>query len=80
MQISDFGLSVKVGQSKERGTLKYCAPEVLQGHESSYASDVYSFGIILWELYTAKSPYIGLDENEIIMQKVGQTYVPIRLP
>lgn len=35
----------------------WCAPEVLQGGEGSRAADVYSFGIVLWEMLTWELPY-----------------------
>ncbi len=34
-----------------KGTPLYITPEVLQTGKSSLASDIYSFGILLWELY-----------------------------
>ncbi|RHZ88838.1 hypothetical protein Glove_21g191 [Diversispora epigaea] len=62
--ISDFGLSKIVGQSFENsnrgnifGVLPYIAPEVLCGKEYTKAADVYSFGIIAYELITGFAPY-----------------------
>jgi serine/threonine protein kinase len=51
--ISDFGLSRRVDQSINSndvyGVIPYMAPEVLRGKPYTKASDIYSFGIIMWE-------------------------------
>jgi serine/threonine protein kinase len=48
--IADFGLSCPANKplSNSRGT--YMAPEVLRGESRTYASDIYAFGILMWEL------------------------------
>jgi len=43
----------------KRMTTPWSAPEVLLGETASPRSDVYSFGIICWELMTRKVPYEG---------------------
>jgi len=54
--ISDFGVSRFVVEfnlgtlAKMRGTYAYCAPEVYFGEQATTKADVYSIGIILWEL------------------------------
>ncbi|CAI2178749.1 11656_t:CDS:10, partial [Funneliformis geosporum] len=54
MYISDFGLSRpadKPNKSNEvYGVLPYIAPEVLRGKPYTIAADIYSFGIIMWEM------------------------------
>ena len=35
------------------------APEILRGEAYSEPADVYSFGVILWELLTGEIPYAG---------------------
>ena len=52
-KLCDFGLSVvnsKIKRMKNQqiGDVAYNAPEVLRGEEYKNASDVYSFGMILW--------------------------------
>src|SRR5262245_25672679 len=50
-KVLDFGLSVDMGQaSGVVGTLAYMAPEVLNGEPASTASDLYSIGVIAYEL------------------------------
>ncbi len=43
------------------GTVTHCAPEALAGSGAlSTAVDVYSFGIVMWELISAAPLYLGL--------------------
>ncbi|CAI2165734.1 3941_t:CDS:1 [Funneliformis geosporum] len=39
------------------GVIPYTAPEVLQGKHYTKASDIYSFGMIMWELMTGREPF-----------------------
>ena len=42
------------------------APEILKGEKYECESDVYSFGILLWEMLTGQIPYKNLTTSEII--------------
>ena len=46
------------------------APEIIRGEEYTKAADVYSYGMILWELSSGKFPFENLSKKEII-SKVG---------
>ena len=48
------------------GTACWMAPEVLKHARSSKYSDVYGFGIVLWELATRREVYEGLESTQII--------------
>lgn len=39
------------------GTLVYMAPEVLSNEKYSEKADIYSFGVVLWEIFTGNNPY-----------------------
>jgi serine/threonine-protein kinase len=41
------------------GTLPYMSPELLRGERASSASDVFSFGSVLYELFTGRHPFAG---------------------
>jgi len=65
-KVADFGLSQKksVGAT---GTPLWMAPELLRGEsQNNAASDVYSFGIILYEVFSRKDPYEGEDHREVL--------------
>ena len=46
------------------------APEVLRNQEYDESADVYSFGIVLWELYTQKDPFTGIESFSGMMNSV----------
>jgi serine/threonine protein kinase len=48
------------------GTITHTAPEVLIGEKCSKSSDVYSLGVILWEIETEIKPWGGLAQFQII--------------
>ncbi|XP_040946005.1 serine/threonine-protein kinase PAK 3 isoform X1 [Gossypium hirsutum] len=71
VKVGDFGLSrlkhatfltTKTG----KGTPHWMAPEVLRNEPSDEKSDIYSFGVILWELATGKIPWENLNSIQVI--------------
>lgn len=62
----DLGLAIRAGQSDRLvGTLQYMAPEVIQGGSASYASDWYSFGVMIFEVLTNTFPPIHIEPSQI---------------
>jgi serine/threonine protein kinase len=59
--IGDLGLCGPLNkvnnESKIFGVMPYIAPEVIQGLGNTKATDIYSFGIIMWEILTCERPY-----------------------
>ena len=51
----------KFQQQQRVGTVSYCSPEILQGDVPSTKSDVYSYGITLWQLEHNQIPFSDLD-------------------
>ncbi|CAN1329685.1 Probable serine/threonine-protein kinase SIS8 [Linum perenne] len=81
-KIGDLGLS-KVKQQTlvsggVRGTLPWMAPELLSGknHMVTEKIDVYSFGIVMWELLTGEEPYADMHCASIIGGIVNNTLRP----
>lgn len=58
LRLVDFGLSLEGSQADDMsGTLAYMPPEVLRGEALSPASDLYSVGVIAYELLTGDIPF-----------------------
>src|SRR5207302_5686652 len=70
--ITDLGLSKLINSQSEEGkifgVLPYMAPEVLQSQPYTQASDVYSFGIVAYELFANVYPYIDLDGVDLALK------------
>ncbi|KAG7559929.1 Protein kinase domain [Arabidopsis thaliana x Arabidopsis arenosa] len=81
-KVGDLGLSKVKCQTLisggVRGTLPWMAPELLNGISSlvSEKVDVFSFGIVLWELFTGEEPYTDLHYGAIIGGIVSNTLRP----
>jgi serine/threonine protein kinase len=74
VQLIDFGLARILensdpssnevyAMSGETGSLRYMAPEVAEDLPYNHKADVYSFGVILWELNSGKKPFEGLNRE-----------------
>ncbi|GAW82082.1 tyrosine kinase-like protein [Plasmodium gonderi] len=82
--ISDFGLSTHFSSNDSPtayaiyGNIFYAAPEVLKGEGFFKESDVWSFGVSLWEALTKKIAYDGLSASETFCKvSSGELILPI---
>jgi serine/threonine protein kinase len=60
LKLFDLGLAREIhtiGESDVAGTMNYIAPEILLRRKATLKSDIYSFGILLWELITLKRAF-----------------------
>ncbi|XP_039155547.1 uncharacterized protein LOC120286988 [Eucalyptus grandis] len=69
--VSDFGLSrlkskAYLTTKTRKGTPQWMAPEVLRNEASDEKSDVYSYGVVLWEIATQKIPWDNLNAAQVI--------------
>ncbi|XP_071725776.1 uncharacterized protein [Rutidosis leptorrhynchoides] len=81
-KVGDFGLS-KIKRNTlvsggVRGTLPWMAPELLNGGSNKVSEkvDVFSFGIVLWEILTREEPYANMHYGAIIGGIVNNTLRP----
>jgi len=82
-RVLDFGIAKAAGriqttrEGQIKGKLSYMAPEQLRGAAVSRASDVYSAGVMLWELVTGQRLYSGDNEGAIVAKVLaGQREAP----
>jgi len=70
-KIADFGLSRIREEGKTMtcvGSPLWAAPEVLRGEEFGLPSDIYSLGVVCWEILEWQEPYPGLSSNELMVK------------
>ncbi|GLC73785.1 hypothetical protein PLESTF_001420900 [Pleodorina starrii] len=87
-KLSDFGCARLLSeaelaaggikQSHPSGTLPYMAPELLTAEgRQGFHSDVYAFGVMMWELLSGSQPYRGVDAATLPILVVRQGLRPI---
>ncbi|KAG4135677.1 hypothetical protein ERO13_D08G231000v2 [Gossypium hirsutum] len=71
VKVCDFGLSrlkhnTFLSSKSTAGTPEWMAPEVLRNEPSNEKCDVYSFGVILWEIATLRLPWSGMNPMQVV--------------
>lgn len=83
MKISDFGTSREWNEISTKmsfaGTVAWMAPEVIKNEPCSEKVDIWSYGIVLWELLTCEIPYKEVDSSAIIWG-VGNNNLQLPIP
>lgn len=81
-KVADFGLSRAIAAGRSHlstqtyGTVTHMSPELLLKGRLGPKVDVYSFGIMMWEMVSGLSPYAGMTAGEVIQKVVVQQYRP----
>lgn len=88
-KVGDFGLTrissgaVAAQMTGQCGTFQYMAVEVLASKPYSEKADVFSFGVLLWELVARKLPYFGMQPMQVgiaVMHKGLRPTIPEKCP
>ncbi len=88
--ITDFGLARSItrpesssqspltGEMSVVGTVDYMSPEQLMGHEVTPTSDIYAFGVVLYEMMTGKRPHSAPNPVALLAKRVSEPPLPPR--
>ena len=82
-KIMDFGLAKLRGVTRltktgtTLGTLRYMSPEQIQGKEVDRRSDIFSFGVVLYEMVTGNLPFKGEYEAAVFYSILNETPDPL---
>ncbi|CAL1367605.1 unnamed protein product [Linum trigynum] len=87
VKVADFGISClesQCGSAKGfTGTYRWMAPEMIKEKHHTKKVDVYSFGIVLWELLTALTPFDNMTPEQAafaVCQKNARPPLPVTCP
>ena len=77
-KVTDFGIARTLDEDgltadgRVLGTTDYVSPEQALGHDVTGQSDIYSLGIVLWEMLTGEVPYRGENQVAVAMKHVRE--------
>jgi tRNA A-37 threonylcarbamoyl transferase component Bud32/tetratricopeptide (TPR) repeat protein len=87
LRVADFGLAKGIESATDSsltqtgyllGSPHYVAPEQAAGHEADFRSDIYSLGIVLFELITGRKPYDGQSAVAIVAKHLHEPLPNVR--
>ncbi|XKL60178.1 hypothetical protein PGB90_001194 [Kerria lacca] len=83
VKISDFGTCREWNEISTKmsfaGTVAWMAPEIIRNEPCSEKVDIWSYGVVLWELLTCEAPYKDVDSSAIIWG-VGSNSLHLPIP
>eukprot|EP00292_Cryptomonas_paramecium_P009045 CAMPEP_0113712618 /NCGR_PEP_ID=MMETSP0038_2-20120614/31495_1 /TAXON_ID=2898 /ORGANISM="Cryptomonas paramecium" /LENGTH=249 /DNA_ID=CAMNT_0000639171 /DNA_START=32 /DNA_END=778 /DNA_ORIENTATION=+ /assembly_acc=CAM_ASM_000170 len=82
IKLGDFGIAKVLDSTNgfaktSIGTPYYLSPEICEGRPYSFKSDVWSLGVVLYELCTLRCPFDAANLNALILKIVRNCYSPI---
>jgi tRNA A-37 threonylcarbamoyl transferase component Bud32 len=84
IKVMDFGIARVLGAARVTragnlvGTIEYMSPERIHGEETDIRSDLYSLGIVLYEMLTGRVPFSSPSEYELLKMQVEVPVPPPR--
>lgn len=84
VKLSDFGIALASGamqithKDSVIGSVHYLAPELAQGKQATMQSDIYSLGIVFYELLTGDVPYKADTPVQVALQHIKGTIPSVR--
>jgi len=65
------------GKGQIMGTLLYMSPEQLQGRDADARSDIFSFGLVLYEMLTGTRPFAGGPLQAVMHRVLSESPLPL---
>jgi eukaryotic-like serine/threonine-protein kinase len=89
VKVLDFGLAKQILPRDETatdlttpgfvvGTLHYCPPEILAGRPATVRSDLYSLGVLMYELACGRLPFAGIEGPALLSAVIAGEAAPLR--
>jgi len=82
VKVADFGLSrecMQPGAMTRVGSVQWAAPEVLLGQSYSHKCDLWSFGVVCWEMLTAQVPFEKMSQH-VVATRVAMEGMRLPVP
>lgn len=83
IKVADFGIAALESAQEQRsdqtvGSVHYIAPEQARGETPDTRSDIYSLGVVMYEMLTGQMPYDGETAEQIALKHIAGVAVPLR--
>ena len=81
IKVADFGIAALESTQEQRssqtvGSVHYIAPEQARGEQPDTRSDIYSLGVVMYEMLTGRMPYDGETAEQIALKHIAGIAVP----